>query len=69
MTMTAETLADARGRLRILEKSKFEASEAMVVIVTEEVIELLDQLSVLPHSDREGFGNRLSRFLAEEFEV
>ena len=68
MTMTKQSLSDARKVVRACEASEKAAQMTKVDLVKKELIEFLHQLSLLPPSkdDRLSFYAKLEDFLAEE---
>ncbi len=68
MTMTKQSLQNARKVIRECEASERETAKMKMSVVKDELVELLHQLSLLPPSkdDRIGFYGRLEDFLTEE---
>ena len=68
MSMTKQSLANARKVIRECEASEKESQQMKTAIVKDEILELLHQLSLLPPTkdDRRSFYNRLEDFLTEE---
>jgi hypothetical protein len=67
MTMTPKSLTAARKVMREGEKAEKESQRTRMLVVKDELIELLHQLSLLPPpADRDFFYDRLEDFLTEE---